>query len=295
MRLFLAATLAAAVVASAAVSASADTAPVADSPDLPWTNPDHTSPLELLLSQVASRIAGKDVTVRCEGDTDWQKLVVERGGDPNAELGFVGIDYSRRTGALRSVEGFTELSGGKVCLPLKRFAAAAVKPTKCVVTQRVTSTVYVSRRVGGVATRVPTRVVRKVTAPPAPCYLGNQTIARRMPDAFWDGYWDYANAILTVAHEAVHLGGTVGFRYGAFVVGDPEAEAKATCWGMQWMAWVAQQLGATADDAHAIALYYWENVYPEYRGGSYASYWSADCRPGGRLDLRLPGAAAWPS
>ena len=65
------------------------------------------------------------MTIRCEGDTDWRKLVTERGGDPDAELGYVGVDFSRRTGELRSLASFTELTGEAVCLPLKRFAVAA--------------------------------------------------------------------------------------------------------------------------------------------------------------------------
>ena len=60
------------------------------------------------------------------------------------------------------------------------------------------------------------------------------------------------------------------------------------------MPFVAQQLGATADDAQAIALYYWDVIYPQYQTGAYSQYWSSECRKGGALDLRLPGNTAWP-
>ncbi len=296
MRVLLAVAVAAGLAVTAAtVSASADTTPIPDSPDLPWTNPTHEGELELLLSRVATHIANKPVTVRCEGDTDWRKLVTERGGDPDAELGYVGVDFSRRTGELRFLADFAELTGDTVCLPLKRFAVAATKPTKCVVTRFKRSTVYVKKTINGAAKRVPKVVVTKVKSPPARCYLGNMKVAREMPDAYWDAYWDYATAILTVAHESIHLGGMVGVRFGNGVVaGDPDSEAKANCYGMQWMSYVAQQLGAAPDDAQAIAFFYWDLVYPNYKGSVYGNYWSADCRPGGPMDIRPAGKTAWP-
>jgi hypothetical protein len=296
MRALLALIAAVGLAATAAtVSAQADTATVADSPDLPWTNPAHESELELLLSRIAAEIAGKDVTIRCEGDTDWRKLVLERGGDPNSELGYVGVDFSRRTGELRFLADFAELTGEAVCLPLKRFAAAATKPTKCVVIALKRSTVYVQKRVNGTLRKVPKVVTTKVKQPPARCYLGDRRVAREMPDAYWDSYWDYASAILTVAHEAIHLGGMVGGRFpNGVVAGDPSSEAKANCFGMQKIAWVAEQLGAAPDDAQAIATFYWDVVYPRYRGTTYSRYWSADCRPGGPMDVRPAGKTAWP-
>jgi hypothetical protein len=279
----------------AATASQADTAPIRNSPDLPWTNPTHESELEVLLSRIASHIAKKDVKMRCEGETDWRKLVTERGGDPNSELGYVGVDFSRRTGELRYLADFAELTGEAVCLPLKRFAVATTKPTKCVVTRYKRSTKYVQRNVNGTLKRVPRVVVTKVKSPPARCYLGNKTVAREMPDSYWEAYWMYSNAILTVAHEALHLGGLVGTRFpNGVVAGDPDSEAKANCYGMQWMPWIAQELGATPDDAQAIAAFYWDVIYPEYKDTAYSRYWSADCRPGGPLDQRPASKTAWP-
>jgi len=279
----------------AATASRADTAPIANTPDLPWTNPEHTSELELLLSRIATEIAGKDVTIRCEGDTDWRKLVTERGGDPNAELGCVGVDFSRRTGELRSLSDFAELTGEHVCLPLKKLAVARTKPTKCVVMWFKRSTVYVQRLVKGVTKRVPQDVFTKVRNPPSRCYLGSLRVAREMRQAYWDAYAEYSNAILTVAHEAYHLGGMVGQRFfNGVVAGDPDAEAKASCYGMQAMTTVAQELGASPDDVQAMATFYWDVIYPDYRTSPCSRYWSAECRPGGALDTRPAGKTAWP-
>ena len=103
-----------------------------------------------------------------------------------------------------------------------------------------------------------------------------------------------AIAILTLAHESIHLGGVVGGTLSnGLAVGDPQAEAAADCYGMQWVTYVAKQLGDTAVDAQALASYVWDTIYPRSRT-SYPAYWSADCRPGGTLDARPHGATAWP-
>jgi hypothetical protein len=309
----LAAIAALAVLAAGLVGgAAADTAPIPASPDLPWTHPTHESHLELLLSKIATTIAKKPVTIRCEGDTDWRKLVTERGGDPGAELGYVGVDFHPFTGQLRSLETFAELAGEAICLPLKRFATASPKPTKCNVTRLVTKRSFVKRKllvprkvvVQGkrteqlvfVTRRVPVYTTRKVKLGLKPCYLGNRNAARQMPESYWDAYAVYSDAILTLTHEAIHLGGTIGgwrVRSGA-IAGDAQAEAKATCFGMQWMPYAAIELGASPDDAQAIAQFYWDNIYPEYRTSKYSQYFSVECRPGGSMDQRPAGKTAWP-
>ena len=92
----------------------------------------------------------------------------------------------------------------------------------------------------------------------------------------------YAIAILTLAHESIHLSGIVGGTLSnGLAVGDPQAEAKADCYGMQWMPYVAEQLGDTPDDAQAIARYFWDKVYPLDLTLD-PEYWSA----------RLPSPAA---
>jgi hypothetical protein len=297
----------AALAAQVGVAARADTAPIADSPDLPWTNPTHESSLEVLASKIASAIAKRPVTIRCEGDTDWVALVLQGGGNPDSELGYVGVSF--RNGQV-NITTFAELAGGKVCLPLKRYAVATTKPTKCrslvqrvrkvTVTKRVAvkKTVVVAgkRRVKTtwVTRKVPTRVVRTVPGQPTACYQPVVQI-EDVPNSFWDAYSEYGYAMLTLAHEAIHLGGVVGGRTAnGTILGDPLAEAKAQCWGMQWIPYVAQELGATPDDAEAIAQFVWDWIYPQYQSGRFSHYWSADCRPGGALDLKLPGGVPWP-
>jgi len=285
--------------------ARADTAAFPDSPDLPWTNPSHQSSLEVTASAIASTIANRQVTVRCEGDTDWAGLVERGGGDPTSELGFVGANYSVATGQLVTLSSAAELAGSRVCLPLKRFAVATTKPTKCFSVSKTSRTVLVAKRVKVTRTTVvagkrrvkvtwvtrdvPTKVVTSSHGPVAPCYPWTETVGDA-PPSFWQDYERYSVAILTLAHEAIHLGGIVGGRGpDGTTLGDPLAEAKANCYGMQWMPWVAQQLGDAPDDARAIARYFFYEVYPRYVGSPLDQYWSPECRAGGALDLKLPG------
>ncbi len=269
--------------------ATADTAPILSSPDLPWSDPNHQTPTELLASQIASHIAGRSVTVQCEGQNDWTNLVEQYGGNPGAELGYVGTQWNSATGQLVSLPNIAMLSAD-VCLPLQRFASATTKSTTCLASAPAAGTLSagVRRRAGAAHLPAPR------PAQPGPCYLGGDRTAARMPASFWANYTSDALAILTLAHEAVHLSGVVGGTLASgLAVGDPQAEAKANCYGMQWMPYVAEQLGDSPADAQAIADYFWERIYPLTRSAAPA-YWSADCRPGGALDTRPVGATAWP-
>ena len=80
-------------------------------------------------------------------------------------------------------------------------------------------------------------------------------------------------AVHTLTHEAIHMSGVT-------------SEAETECVAMQRNAEMARLLGAEPADAHALAVYYWENVYPR-RPGTYSS---GDCRSGGPLDRNLPDA-----
>src|SRR5581483_4559679 len=91
---------------------------------------------------------------------------------------------------------------------------------------------------------------------------------------------DAAIALATVSHESYHL---LGYRN----------EAKVECYGMQSIWYVASKLGASFDEAQAIASFYATKIYPQRRTKTPA-YWSAECRDGGTLDLR-PQLARWPS
>jgi hypothetical protein len=139
---------------------------------------------------------------------------------------------------------------------------------------------------------VPTVLWKASQGPLGPCYSGDPGTELFVSSSFWDDYDDYATALLTLAHEAVHLGGIVGTRFASgAVLGDAQAEAKAQCFGMQRVRYVAERLGDTRDDADAIARYTWDQVYPRYRA---TEYWSDECRAGGALDLHLSGGAAFP-
>jgi hypothetical protein len=259
--------LLAALVAALSIAAVAwaDTAPIANTPDLPWTNPDHLSNLEVLAGQIASHISGRTVTAKCEGDTDWALLAQQRHFDPTLELGYVSIVNT--PGQAQSMSDATELAGGNVCLPLKNFASATVKPTKCIP----------AAAIAPVRTRKPTKARSAV---PSPCYLGGGNVTADMPHSFWVAYGNYAQAIETLAHESMHLSGVF-------------SEAVAQCSGMQWIQSTAVQLGDTPDDAEAIAKFTWDYIYPEMKVSAPA-YWSAGCRPGGPLDIRTGGKTAWP-
>jgi hypothetical protein len=80
---------------------------------------------------------------------------------------------------------------------------------------------------------------------------------------------DTVMAVDVLAHESWHLRGVID-------------EAVTECRSLQTMAWTAQQLGATADEGHAMALAQYRGAYREMPG----AYRSGDCVDGGRLDLR---------
>jgi hypothetical protein len=312
---------------------------------LPWTDPAHQSPLEQLLAPIASKIAGRPVTVRCEGDNDWGLLAAQEKFDPAAEAGYVeSPSYYVATNRLVSSALGMELSPG-TCLNLQLFAQAAVKPTKCQATTTEPVTVTRQRlltRYRVVTLKKPTRLdgrllkpgvwkipyqvkvpytettTRDVLAPPAPCFLGTPStsggwcwsvpdqagvpqkscyvVNAAPPEPYWSSYYRYAAALGTLAHESIHLWQD---QAGSLVTPDALVEAQATCSAMQWLTYVATQLGATPDDAQAIATFYWTIRYPNYRllTDAYSlsrPYWSADCRPGGALDIRSDTSGLWP-
>jgi hypothetical protein len=278
------------LVASASLSAlavapgaSADTAPIPTSAGLPWADPAHQSPLEVLASRIASHIAGRPVSVDCESTSEWTALVSGLDGNPAAESGFVATEWDGTTGALLSLSDVADLSSD-ICGPLSDFAMATTKPTKCSPSVSFAPAKHMIRA----------RAARQTVQAPGPCYLGAGKTAAAMTPAFWARYAADAIAILTLAHESIHLGGVVGGTLSnGLAVGDPQAEAKADCYGMQWMPYVAEELGDTPDDAQAIATYFWDTIYPLSRP-SHPAYWSPECRAGGLLDGRPTGATAWP-
>jgi hypothetical protein len=91
---------------------------------------------------------------------------------------------------------------------------------------------------------------------------------------------DIAWALATVAHESYHI---LGY----------SNEAQVECYGMQSIWFVANKLGASVAEAQAIASLYATQMYPQRRWQT-PTYWSAQCRDGGTLDLRK-SLARWPS
>jgi hypothetical protein len=240
---------------AASATARAESAPVtATAP--PWSDPAHVGPLEVFASRLVSSIARRPVTVECDDQATWENLEGDYGVGLEGELGLV--DWTSSTDhAVASVDTVAHLAPA-VCAPLQAFATASVKPTMCD---------------GG-----------------RPCF-GARGEREPAEQAYWRRYDAVAEALLTLAHEAVHLGGVVGGIVDGVQVGDPRAEAKAECRGMQWLPWTAEQLGASAADARAIARYSFRVDYPRERG---TPYWSAQCVPGGALDIRPAWSQIWP-
>jgi hypothetical protein len=96
---------------------------------------------------------------------------------------------------------------------------------------------------------------------------------------FQEASWA-AFALGTISHESYHV---LGYR----------KEAQVECYGMQSIWFVATSLGAPAAEAQRIASYYWKTSYAD-RQTSTPTYWSAECRDGGKYDLR-PASPNWPS
>ena len=89
-----------------------------------------------------------------------------------------------------------------------------------------------------------------------------------------------AMALAVVAHESYHV---LGY----------SNEAQVECYGMQSIWFVANKLGAPVAEAQALASLYATQMYPTRRTKTPA-YWSAECRDGGKYDLRRT-LARWPS
>ncbi len=310
-----------------APAALGDTAVLPDDGSLPWTDPSHQHPLEVVLSRIASQIAGFPVRVYCEGEYDWSKLHAPDAG------GYVGITAWRWDGSRWNPQfengGLAQLSP-EACSYLAGFARTATKPTKCAPERTEMRTSYRTRRVAVVTrvrvrrrvvvngrrvwrtvtvprrawrtVRVPVRTAVHVQGPPQPCFVDGQTVTAVDADpTYWREYGRYAWALLTVAHEASHLAGDVGVLIPAGYplanqwAGVSDYEARAECHAMQRIAYVAEQLGDSPDDGEAIAQWYWSIVYPREEGQRFHdhAYWSADCRADGPLDLTA-GDGVWP-
>jgi hypothetical protein len=89
-----------------------------------------------------------------------------------------------------------------------------------------------------------------------------------------------AFALATVSHESYHV---LGYH----------TENQVECYGMQSIWFVATSLGASVAEGQRIAAFYWRTAYAQRRQYT-PTYWSAECRDGGKYDLR-PASHGWPS
>lgn len=92
-----------------------------------------------------------------------------------------------------------------------------------------------------------------------------------------DDVQSLAWALSTVSHEAIHLRGILD-------------EALTECYGVQYLAFTAERLGATPRQAHNLAVLHFETSQPKMPD-RYAL--PAGCHDGGELDLR-PDDPVWP-
>lgn len=322
LRRFRALAVLAAIAASAvaATTANADTGVIPDTPELPWSDPSHNTPLERLASEIASSIAQRPVRAYCNGQSDWEALNQRVGLDPAEVWGYVEPPkyWYPALGTYADSATHTQLSP-IACERLWQFGKAALKPTKCAASRSVTDVVkakvryqvtirvkvkkrvkvsgkwvtrYVWEKRRVWRTRTESREVTRVVAvDPRPCY-GNaeDDVTVAAPADGWGRYSEYAFAIATLAHESVHLfAGTAGR---PVPTSRQQEESRAECWGMQLIPKVATALGASPDDATAIASWYSKEIYPG-RQASAPDYWSPECRTDGALDL-TPGDGRWP-
>lgn len=303
-----------------ATDAQADTGVIPDTPDLPWTDPDHRSPLEVLSSQIASQIAGREVRVYCNGQNDWDILRAQRSIPENVWGYVAGQPYYIQSRVFVSSAPDTKLAP-IACQYLWSFAKAQAKPTKCDASRTVTTSrtvtvrykkrvaVKVTRRVkvNGMYVKRRVTVYRQVwrtrreqrtatTTVPlgrVPCYSAAEPGTTVAAPAIGEAeYRKVVFAISTLAHESIHLLDFTAGRSIDAVATTQATESRAECLGMQNIARVAAALGDTPDDAAALATYYALKMYPD-RKTSNPDYWSPDCVQNGRLD-QTPGDGVWP-
>ncbi|MEX2212029.1 MAG: hypothetical protein WD689_09750 [Gaiellaceae bacterium] len=203
------------------------------------------SALETTASAFASSIAERPVQAVCNTQGDWLRLTQEVGFDAQLTWGFVVF----RDG---SPLDETQLSD-RACLYLEAFHAAKDKEA-----------MTVGCRIG---TRLVVKGTRARRARREPVY-------GRCPD-----YGLTLSALVTLAHESVHLRGFVD-------------EGVVECFAMQLMDDAARWLGAPDALASRLAADYWADIYTRLRPDS--DYYHPDCVDGSPLDLS-PGPGAWPA
>jgi hypothetical protein len=294
------AALASLAVAAGAVGSGSDTAPLPNTDSLPWTDPNHLSPLEQLANGIGSTIAGRAVRLYCDGDNDWATLAAKEGFDPDVFSSWVVYHYKPTDNTVFEDANIAHMPP-RICRSLWNYGKAAQKPTKCpTVVQRtktVVTTVRVAKRmrvrvkVAGkwkyvwrtvrVSKRVKKAVTQAVEGPPAPCYDAGILKPSAPGEYFAD-----VRSLFELAIDSALMG---DLRQG--VPNDPGLfDRRSTCVGLQKLPLVARRFGATADDGQSIAAFVDDMIYARWQG---SSSWSADCRENGLLDL-TPYDGVWP-
>ena len=231
-------------------------------------------------------------TIRCEGDTDWRKLVTERGGDPNAELGYVGVDFSRRTGELRSLADFAELTGenGLPAAEEVRRRARRSRRSASSSSYKTIDGLRAARCVNGRhEARARTVVVTKVKSARRAATSATCTCARDDAGGLLGGLRrrTRTRSSRSRTRRSTWAASWVSASDGT-VLGDPDSRGEGEL--LRHAVDAVRRAGSSApraDDAQAIATLLLGRDLPAVQDvGATASYWSADCRPGGAMDIR---------
>lgn len=273
------ATAAACLAAGVGASSSA-----AQDRELPWASGQSVvSAFEARAAQIVNGIAKRgDVQVICNGNTDWGALARQGEFDPSEVWGYVITRFNVKTFQWEPLP-YTHVSEA-ACLYADRFWAAADKSTtkNC---QTGTASIYedrtvsrvtyqwkkVKKRVGGKLKSV--RVKKKVVVPTT----ASVKVGEEPTYSICSDWRSTLPALETFSHEAMHLAGIT-------------SESLAECYGMQMIAHVARELGATPEFSRELAKDFLDTWYVPGRG----EYWRADCVDGGPLDLH-PSSASWPA
>lgn len=88
---------------------------------------------------------------------------------------------------------------------------------------------------------------------------------------------EQVQAVHVLTHETMHMAGNT-------------SESVTECYATQHDTEMAELLGASPDEAHQLAVRYWQFFYPRMPDG----YRTSNCKPGGPLDLHI-ATPAWAS
>lgn len=254
-----------------AALALAPAAKAADDRPLPWSGGQAVvSEFEAHAAAFSASVAGRPVSVICNGDTDWGVLARQSDFDPELVWGYV-VFHSLSGGRLTPLD-YTHLSPN-ACWYLDQFRAAK---DKLAITKRCRTRTDIAYESVTVVRKQRVRVrgrweVRRV----------RRTVLRPVETPVYGECPDYRRtlfALQTLAHESVHLHGVAD-------------EGLAECYGLQLLDDVARWLGADDALAGEMGADYWSD-YLRQRPDS--EYFRADCVDGSALDLS-PATTAWPA